>query len=114
MGLCAAVVFDLADPAINMAEAQRISDTVSQDDCITTLVKTFGDSPKPLLASSIPNIEYSPKLLCFKFFDLEIDSYSTHILLLKLVLGISHHNGCFANPAVPNYQVFVLYLRLLY
>jgi hypothetical protein len=114
MRILVAVVFDLFDPTIDVAETHWVSDTVGQNDGVTAFVETFGDGAEPLLASSVPNVEHSPKFLCLNFFDFEVDAHRAHVLLLEVVLGVPHHYGGLAHSAIPHDQVLVFHLRLLH
>ena len=56
---------------------------------MSTLIKGFGDIPKSLLSSSVPNVESDRNSIDLNSFNFEIDAYGAKIFVLEGVFCVA-------------------------
>ena len=71
-----------------------------------SFIKGLGDVSEPLLACSVPDVESDGLALIVNPFDFKIDPNGGEILSLESIIAVANQQTGFANPTIPNHQVF--------
>ena len=88
-----------------MVEAHCVSDGVSQDDAVCTLIERFSYVSEALLSCSIPDVEGGLGVVYLDALDLEINSDGAEIIALEVVLAVADQHAGLADAAVSYHQV---------
>ena len=80
------VLVDLSHPFRDFGERISVSDVVSHDDTVSTLVVAAGDSLEPLLPGGVPNLKLDGLAVYVDCSDFEIYSDGWHEVVVENVV----------------------------
>eukprot|EP00356_Strombidium_inclinatum_P002656 CAMPEP_0170478604 /NCGR_PEP_ID=MMETSP0208-20121228/73_1 /TAXON_ID=197538 /ORGANISM="Strombidium inclinatum, Strain S3" /LENGTH=110 /DNA_ID=CAMNT_0010750893 /DNA_START=364 /DNA_END=696 /DNA_ORIENTATION=+ len=96
------MLVDFTHPLRNLSERIAVSDIVSDNDTVRTLVVAGGDGLESLLASSIPDLELNGLAVDVDGSDLEIDTDGGHEVLVEHVVSETEEEGGLSDTRVSN------------
>ncbi len=97
--------FDLLNPRLYMCETSRISNGVSKNDSMCSLVERFGNVSESLLTGCIPNVERYLWSFKLNSLDFEVYSNSAQVLCLECVLAVTNQQTRLSYSTVSHNQI---------
>ena len=91
------VCFDLLEPILNIVESDLFGAVVDEQNAHGSFVVGLGDSPKSLLASSVPDLQLDVLVHYVYCFDSEVDSNGWHVTRRELIVRKTEQQARFAD-----------------
>ena len=87
-------------------KGSSVGDVIDDYEAVSSLVITLGDSLKPFLARSVPNLQFADLVVCFYHAGLEVAAYRWLVHWFEPFISEPEHQARFSNSWVTNEKHF--------
>jgi hypothetical protein len=104
------MLLNLRNPIPNTLKAPPISNIIHEQNTLRPPKITSGNSPKPFLAGSIPNLQFDSFTVDFDIFDFEVDADGGDEGGGEGIVGVSEEEAGFAHAGIADHEEFALHV----
>lgn len=104
------MLLNLRNPIPYTLKAPPIGNIIHKQNTLRTPKITSGNSPKPFLSGSIPNLQFDPFTIHFNILDLKVDADGGDEGGGEGIVGVSEEEAGFAHAGIADHEEFALHV----